>query len=438
MNEEQTALVPNSGDPMHAYEANLDADIMRKIKSFSPWANDKNYPMTDAEFSLSIRRAVAMGVDPFNPHEIQIWKDKHGVHFQHAYTLMVEWVRGIHGQHTEPQFRELSNEEKEAAGIDKNDHAAECRFLMLSDIPSLKTLMDVGYSPVEARRMVEVTGTGTASASEWNSAYFAPNGRSKMWKVEKRALVDAYRKRFGSPGANDIRALRRERGQHVITAADWATALENNSKVVGPEHQMAVERTAMLEAQHREHQEQWNVMSHEEQQTKAAENDRLLNGDPEFEGFGDDDPVSVKTVQEWTQPKPTVTPPVKTNGSRPLTAVRVREVVRTKAGWSGTARPDGEPITEKQVGAVSMVMSEAVKPSNGVLSSNELDQRRHAVLSYLLDVDSTKSLTKKEASAIIDWLTDDEGLDLNEYARSEAATVYAAWQEANGQGVLPL
>ena len=122
-----------------------------------------------------------------------------------------------------------------------------------------------------------------------------------------------------------------------------------------------------------------------------------------------------------------------------MTAEAVYEVIRKKAGWQGDQRPtDGEPITEKQAPFVASLMSAACKPSSGLLSSKEIDDRRHAILAYLVGVDSTNALSKKEASAIIDWLSEPGTADLNEYANSEAASVYAAWQAEQGQAALSL
>jgi hypothetical protein len=137
-------------------------------------------------------------------------------------------------------------------------------------------------------------------------------------------------------------------------------------------------------------------------------------------------------------PAPEPTPAAKPAPGRPLPAEKVRDVIRKKA-WNGNARlTDGEPITEKQIGLLAGRLTEAVKPTEGVLSENEVSNRRHAVLGYLLGVESTKSLTKAEASALLDWLTVPDGTDLNEYASRECASVYAAFQVEVGQQELPL
>jgi hypothetical protein len=61
-----------------------------------------------------------------------------------------------------------------------------------------------------------LAGLDTVAAEEWASPYFAPTGRSKRWKLQKRALTDAYRTRFGEPSRQEIHVLRRQRGDIVL------------------------------------------------------------------------------------------------------------------------------------------------------------------------------------------------------------------------------
>ena len=121
--------------------------------------------------------------------------------------------------------------------------------------------------------------------------------------------------------------------------------------------------------------------------------------------------------------------------ARPLTAAQVRNVIRKKAGWNGARDVSGEPVTEAQVGLVAGLMHHAVTTDG--TDAAEIDNRRHAVLDYLCGVDSTSSLQKAEASAIIDWLKGD-GDGVNEYAGRESAAIVAAWQIEQGQAEMPL
>ncbi|MEA3375050.1 MAG: hypothetical protein U9R72_02460, partial [Chloroflexota bacterium] len=152
---------------------------------------------------------------------VQIWRDRHGVQFQLAYTLMAGWVRTMKGDHTEPRYIRLTAEERELEGLKPDDKATWCTFVMLSDIPNITALVEAGFEPAEARSHFTVRGLGTVSADDWNGRYFAPNGRSKRWKLRKRALVDAYRMRFGTPSRQAIQLLRRQRGEHPLLPSDF-------------------------------------------------------------------------------------------------------------------------------------------------------------------------------------------------------------------------
>lgn len=198
------------------------AAYVTAVKACAPWvkATSNTPAMTDQEIVYATRRALAQGLDPLNPHEIQIWKDKRGtINFQHGYPLVVEWVRRFKGEHTEPQFDRLTAAELKAEGLAETAMAYRCRFMMKADIPNLRALIDAGFTPTEARQVLEVTGLGVAGPEEVGSQYFAPSGRSKAWKVQKRALVDAYRRKFGTPTRAEIEQLRR-----VIAPEDWEGA----------------------------------------------------------------------------------------------------------------------------------------------------------------------------------------------------------------------
>lgn len=203
----------------------------RMVRAFAPWANNEKYPVSDTEIALSIHRGEMMGVDVFNPREVQIWKDKRGnIHFMLAYALMAQWANVTLGGHTRPKYTELTDTEKRDRGLLPADHAIRCEFIMKVDIPLIKILMDAKWNAVEARLDVTVVGFGTATAGEWGAKsqrgeeYFAPAARDKMFKLEKRAYIDALRCRYGEPSKSDIEALRRARGEDSITPDNWAVA----------------------------------------------------------------------------------------------------------------------------------------------------------------------------------------------------------------------
>jgi len=120
--------------------------------------------------------------------------------------------------------------------------------------------------------------------------------------------------------------------------------------------------------------------------------------------------------------------PKPTNGNaRPFNAETVRDKVRQLAGWQNDQRwLDGEPLTDETDGLAANLLWTACKPAQGIASKDEMANRVTLILRYLLGVDDVAQLYEKEAAAIIHWLANAEGTDLNNYAITEAAVVYGA------------
>lgn len=111
---------------------------------------------------------------------------------------------------------------------------------------------------------------------------------------------------------------------------------------------------------------------------------------------------------------------------RLLTPEEIRAAVRKKAGWNGHRLEAGEPITEKQLPTIQMLFARASL-------ADDPDKERHTILGFLFGVDSSKALSKREAGAVIDWLTVKGTLDLNEYAAQECAAIIRQAQIDAGQ-----
>lgn len=219
------------------YQNDELAKFGQMIRSFAPWANNEKHPVTDVEIALIVQRGAKSGLDVLNPHEVQVWKDKRGnINFQIAHALTAQWANVTLGGHTQPRYCELTDDEKESHGIPTTDHAIRCELVMLADISLIKTMIDAGWEPQEARTDVTMIGVGVVSASDWDGAYFAPNARSKRWKLEKRAYADAIRGRYGTPSEKDILELRRVRGEDSIEPGDWAVAQDEISTETAVRH----------------------------------------------------------------------------------------------------------------------------------------------------------------------------------------------------------
>jgi hypothetical protein len=140
-------------------------------------------------------------------------------------------------------------------------------------LPNIVALTEAGFSPEEAREHFTVTGLGTVKAEDWASPYFAPKGRSKRWKLQKPALTDAYRLRFGEPSRQEIHVLRRQRGDVLLLPEDFE----------GTDHLLPLDRTNLALA-HARARTQPAVATNQDPQETLAKGRRLLRGDPEEQG----------------------------------------------------------------------------------------------------------------------------------------------------------
>ncbi len=222
--------------------------MAKAIKAVAPWANDSRFPLSNHDIGLVIRRCRSLGVDPLNPKEIHVWKDKQGLHTQLAYPLLRQWIQEIHGGHTNPTFHLLDEEELYEEGLAPTDHAVRASFIMFSDFDRLRDLVDTGFTLSEARELLTRTGVGTATEFDWDQQYFAPNARSKLWKLKKRALTDAYRSYFGTPSRQEIILLRRSRGEYQLAPSDFdhiaQDLLPHQQRLIA--HRKAAERNGEL------------------------------------------------------------------------------------------------------------------------------------------------------------------------------------------------
>jgi hypothetical protein len=276
------------------YGGNTDiAAFGYAIKKVAPWAKD----MQNHDIGLIVRRALAIGVDPLNPHEVQIWADKKGrVQFQLSYTLMAEWVRHFYGQHTEPDFQELDDAAKDREGLEHSTMAFRVTFIMHSDLAKLETLLKI-FQPQEARQMVTVKGLGVAFQHELQSSYFAPVGRSPAWKVQKRALVDAYRRKFGTPTRDQIMELRRESGRDQIEPQDWVEV----ASFAGTMTQEERTEHAIAQAETRQHAEERGEMTPEKAAEILEHGRVILHGDVEDDWDApQEQPAETESPQEIT------------------------------------------------------------------------------------------------------------------------------------------
>lgn len=151
-------------------------------------------------------------------------------------------------------------------------------------------------------------------------------------------------------------------------------------------------------------------------------------GDPAL----DDAWFLLKDRQTNKEPDKGPAAPPKANGKRPYSAEAVREAIQDRI-----KNDDGTPITDAQIGLVAGKLEECFAGDKGA------ELKRHSVTIWLLGKESTKDLTKAEASAILDWIlasrdADDGGYyALHASASAEAAAIVKTSLVAEGQLEIP-
>jgi len=255
------------------------------VRKFAPWSEG----MTDKEVEYAIRRVVTMGLDPLAPHEVQIWKDNRRViQVQHSYTLIIEWVKKFKGEHTSPIEVRLTEDELLEEGLPPDAVAYRCSMIMTKDLDRMQQFLNMSKDAdlKTVMSLFQFSGIGVSLRKEYDGEYFAPAGRSKSWKVKKRAKTDAYRHKFGTPTRKEIVELRRDLGWEEIQPEDWAQALE-----VG-----ADERGTLELAKDSARRRNTPALSREE--AKDGANALFGNDDGAVEGVFKDVPEDPETPEE--------------------------------------------------------------------------------------------------------------------------------------------
>jgi hypothetical protein len=413
-----------------------DGDIkkmIQDIRTVAPWVHNDNPKLkfSDNEVALVARRAMAMGLDPLNPHEVQIWKDNRGaVNFQISYTLMAEWVRQFKGTHTEPQYHRLTEEELKEQGLQKVDVAYRCSFVMDSSLDKLMLLAEL-YGPQEAKKMVEVSGMGMATAQEYGGQYFAPAGRSRTWKVQKRALVDAYRRKFGTPTRAEIEELRRRGGFEAVDTGDWEA----------PENLDARSRAALAKdtAFHRQHQER--LATDPEYKAEFVErSDAAISA-----MYGEDAVMPAAVEGDYREAQDDNPGPDFEDGSPEQPAEAPRQQIDTTPvrpydPWTlGTLI---EESVEKRRANGNVLGPRLNNFKKAVISNIEScfdqhkDQARHVVTEYLVKKGSSKDWDDFETQALHGWLgaAEQDGVwVVGEHVKAEAHAVDKEAMATKGQ-----
>lgn len=313
-----------------------------------------------------------------------------------------------------PRWRLLTEDERELVDLKPGDKALVCQLeiMLPPDHPYYKTS---GH----ARYIVEGIGV------------FRSGERTKMEPIQvvrKRAEADALKIAFDLP-FGDVNA----EGDYEVIDADYEeVGRDDSGSAIGPSIQIDVPDEAW-------HQVVGNLMragfksplhvvkAIEELDIHEVTDDNLdhvLARLRDYLGVDEHEPVR---EPESEPARPTNGGAPKVNGKRPLEPESIKARMDEKIEGD-----DGTRASEAQIGLA------AAKGRECFAGEPDGDLKYHTVLNFLFGVTSSKSLTKRQAGAMLDWMLtkrDEETGDypLHQHAPEEAKRIVRHVMETAGQ-----
>ncbi len=415
--------------------------------------------------------AILVGANPLpSTNEIHVWVQGGKIMIDLGINYFRRRANELGGIYWVDEPRIMSEAECQQYAIDpKQQIGAICKGARKDKI---RQDLTEGYPFEKALGGNLRTGIGTVSR-----AATPKQGRPLSWTALKAAEKDLCRELFPNLERPDDPGKILEVVPKVEPSdQEWAGKTLNGE---------AAESLAWLKANTAEARRGMDAMTPGELQAKAAANDRLLNGDPAFEGFDDlptrrptpifvasaaylvhdvepgplydpeEPPLTDAEYYDRTESPPEAPPeparevvvvtlppeppPSSPAGdgapARPALAEDIRAYLRKKAGWEqGQRLLQGDPISDAQKGGLAGLVVDAVKKRG--MSQALLDKARYDVLDYLFTVRSCDALYKREASALISWWKSTgagPGWSINGFARMEADRILEATAKESGQ-----
>ena len=220
--------------------------------------------------------AVATGLNPFRG-EFYAYTDKKGnLNIVDGYKALTRWAED------ECPFDVQYREEELGPGEAYNEKAVIMRH---DRKPQLDYYLDKGADFQTAFELVTTSAVGVVMENETKWGDGNPKDPPKGWTwrqvAQKRALKTALNMSHGMPTVAELARKSWEVAGIMTQPEDWDGTDELKT-------QEEKERLAAMQAQHREWKAEWDTASPEERQRRGKEAGRILHGDPDFEGFGDE------------------------------------------------------------------------------------------------------------------------------------------------------
>ena len=299
------------------------------IFRFAPYAHSDDYPMTKSDCLFVAIRCREMGVHPLNSQGIQVYNDNHGIHIDYHYSMIIKYASQLRKvRHTQPRYTRLTPEQLEDEGLGATDIAYHATFIPYEALDDYYKMMDK-MTPQEAYDLFAIRGIGSVSKNKWGGSYFAPNGRSRAWKVQKRALKDAYVRWLGYPSPSEARYMQEQTGWVEPTEAALETyaATEDGENVI-------------ILAEHAAKQSNYIEEHPATQADKDAAKEALFGGGPPRQVV-DAEPVTLTVEEEVDDGPPIIA--VEGEWSDEAEAAAIAELQAEadagKPGTPATARP---------------------------------------------------------------------------------------------------
>jgi len=233
--------------------------------------------MTQAEILTAAQYARVMDLNPFRG-EVYFYKDRGKLCVVDGYKALARWAKK--DMPYTDRYDLLPTDDGELVKV-------RCWILREDRKQFLREYTELGATFPEAFEIAATYADGVVMESETKTkrgdSRTAPTGWTWEQVARKRAFKNAINMSHGAPSPRDIAKESWEVNGIQTIPEDW-----DGAEVVLSQEE--VEALAELRARTRETLDTFNELTPEERQVKAAENDRVLNGDPGFEGFGDEPP----------------------------------------------------------------------------------------------------------------------------------------------------
>lgn len=260
-------------------ERDAVVSLALRFKTMLPSGGDLNLAQTMA----AAQHCLLTGLNPFRG-EVYYYPGKAGaLAIVDGYKALTRWAS------EECPFDEIDTDLEPGPG---ELHRVEVVIFRHDRREALDWYLEKGASFDRAWKLVTKSAVGIVTDKEVKQTGDPPKGWTWRQVAYKRALKNALNLSHNMPSIEELARARLETGQRGLLAEGEETRADDweASAAIVQGGQAVHEAHAAMKARDRKARHEWESLDREAQQAKAADNSRILYGDPAFEGFGDDPP----------------------------------------------------------------------------------------------------------------------------------------------------